>query len=159
MLRSHTKDKNRRNYVDDTLEKLETENNSLAQLLEETRELYVSNEERLKQIEDDNVRLRRMLEDLGGKQENATPLFCDNQSAITLAHNPVFHGHSKHIELWHQFIREQVTKGEINLIYRKTKGQVTDMFTKALLKDKFKRLRSMLGLCSLNQGRVLEKLI
>ncbi|KAI8371921.1 optic atrophy 3 protein-domain-containing protein, partial [Blakeslea trispora] len=62
--RSHTKDKNRRNYVDDALEKLETENKSLTELLEETRQLYVSNEERLKQIEDDNVHLRRMLDEI-----------------------------------------------------------------------------------------------
>ncbi|OBZ88060.1 OPA3-like protein [Choanephora cucurbitarum] len=62
--RSHTKDKNRRNYVDDALENLENENKCLLELLEETRQLYISNEERLKQIEEDNIHLRRMLDEI-----------------------------------------------------------------------------------------------
>ena len=43
------------------------------------------------------------------------PLLCDNESAIRIAHNPVQHSRTKHIEVRYHFIRDHVAKGEINL--------------------------------------------
>ncbi|KAG1337790.1 Retrotransposon protein [Cocos nucifera] len=54
------------------------------------------------------VWLRRILSDLKKKQAAATPLICDNKSAIVLANNPIFHGRSKHIEVRCHFIGELV---------------------------------------------------
>ena len=51
------------------------------------------------------VWLRRILEDVGEKQEETTKIYCDNQSAVKLAHNPIYHAKSKHIELQHHFVR------------------------------------------------------
>ena len=45
----------------------------------------------------------------------------DNVSAIRLAKNPVSHGRSKHIEVRFHFLREQVNKGKLELIYYPTK--------------------------------------
>ncbi|RVW62843.1 Retrovirus-related Pol polyprotein from transposon RE2 [Vitis vinifera] len=42
-------------------------------------------------------------------------LWCDNQSAAHLAANPVFHSHSKHIELDLHFIREKVLRQELQI--------------------------------------------
>ena len=49
--------------------------------------------------------LRRILEDVGTQQKQATRIECDNQSSIKLAYNPVYHARSKHIELQHHFVR------------------------------------------------------
>ncbi|PKU74822.1 Retrovirus-related Pol polyprotein from transposon TNT 1-94 [Dendrobium catenatum] len=43
--------------------------------------------------------IRRLLQELNTKQNDATTLFCDNTSAIALANNPVLHARTKHIEV------------------------------------------------------------
>ena len=43
--------------------------------------------------------LRQILSDFGFEQQHPTPLWCDNQSAIKLAKDPVLHQCSKHVEL------------------------------------------------------------
>ena len=48
--------------------------------------------------------LRTMFQDLGYKQENPTPIYCDNQAAIALSHDFQFHAKSKHIDIQHHFI-------------------------------------------------------
>ena len=52
--------------------------------------------------------LRRILEDIGMKQEKATEIFCDNKSAIAMAKNPVYHSRTRHIAIKHHFIREAI---------------------------------------------------
>lgn len=64
LYRSRVTAKNRRNYVDDALEDLENKNATLTELLEETRQLNHTNEERLKQIEEDNLHLRGLLDEV-----------------------------------------------------------------------------------------------
>ena len=39
----------------------------------------------------------------------------DNQSAIAMAKDPKFHGRSKHIDIKYHFIREQITKRNLEL--------------------------------------------
>nr|GEU38383.1 hypothetical protein [Tanacetum cinerariifolium] len=48
---------------------------------------------------------------------NKIPLYCDNRSAITLCCNNVQHSISKHIDIRHHFIREQVKKGVVELFF------------------------------------------
>ncbi|CAO3692369.1 unnamed protein product [Rhizopus stolonifer] len=62
--RSHTTSKNRRNHVDDALEGLEQQNQSLMESIEETRRLHATNEEKLKQIQEDNLHLRNLLDEI-----------------------------------------------------------------------------------------------
>ena len=45
------------------------------------------------------VWLRRILEDVGNKPMKPTVIKCDNQSTIKLAHNPICHARTKHIEI------------------------------------------------------------
>ena len=44
-------------------------------------------------------------------EEGGTLLLVDNQSAIKLAINPVFHKRSKHIAIRYHFIRERIEMG------------------------------------------------
>ena len=85
--------------------------------------------------------LRRILEDVGEKQEKATRMFCDNKSAIAMAKNPVYNSRTRHIAVKHHFIREKIEEQEIELVYCKSEDQVADIFTKALPKEKFQRFR------------------
>ncbi|GJT66312.1 retrovirus-related pol polyprotein from transposon TNT 1-94 [Tanacetum coccineum] len=49
---------------------------------------------------------------------NKIPLYCDNRSAIALCYNNVQHSRSKHIDIRHHFIREQVEKGVVEFYFR-----------------------------------------
>eukprot|EP00253_Pinus_taeda_P025063 PITA_25063 len=61
------------------------------------------------------VWLRRVLRDLSHEQENGTTIYCDNNSAIGLSKNSVFHKRTKHIDTKFHFIHELVNTGEIFL--------------------------------------------
>ena len=89
--------------------------------------------------------LRRILEDVDTKQEQATRIQCDNQSSIKLAHNPTYHARSKHIEPQHHFVRENIESKEIELTYCSTSENVVDIFTKPVGRVNFEDLRKKLG--------------
>nr|GEU40876.1 hypothetical protein [Tanacetum cinerariifolium] len=77
---------------------------------------------------------------------NKIPLYYDNRSAIALCCNNVQHSRSKHIDIQHHFIREQVEKGVVELYFVTTDYQLTDIFTKALPRERFEFLLSRLGM-------------
>ena len=52
--------------------------------------------------------VRWLLTDLGVIINSPTTLMCDNESEKHIAHNPVFHEHTKHVEMDCYFIRERV---------------------------------------------------
>nr|GFA45498.1 retrovirus-related Pol polyprotein from transposon TNT 1-94 [Tanacetum cinerariifolium] len=68
---------------------------------------------------------------------NKIPLYCDNHSAIALCCNNVQHSRSKHIDIRHHFIREQVERGVVELYFVSTDYQLADIFTKALPRQRF----------------------
>ncbi|KAL0332223.1 UNVERIFIED_CONTAM: Retrovirus-related Pol polyprotein from transposon TNT 1-94 [Sesamum calycinum] len=88
--------------------------------------------------------LRRILEDIGEKQEEPTTIYCDNKSAIAITKNPVQHSRTKHIDIKYHSLRE-TTRGEIELKYCSTEEQLADIFTKALPRNKFEELRMKIG--------------
>jgi hypothetical protein len=92
--------------------------------------------------------LRRLLADLGHKEEGPTPILCDNTSAIALSKNSVFHRKSKHIDTRYHFIRELVNNGEVVLQFCNSKDQLADIFTKPLAKTNFEFQRHRLGIVS-----------
>lgn len=61
--------------------------------------------------------LRRVLEDNGEKQDEATILFCDNKYAIALGKNSVCRDRTKHVTIKYHFIIEAIENGEIQLEY------------------------------------------
>ncbi|KAK5840452.1 hypothetical protein PVK06_009353 [Gossypium arboreum] len=50
--------------------------------------------------------LKKILDDLNLHQEEATGIMCDNQSAVAIAKNPIFHGRTKHFNIKFHFVRE-----------------------------------------------------
>lgn len=88
--------------------------------------------------------LRQLLKDLHVYGSSPPCIWCDNQSAIQLAHNPVFHGRTKHVEVDYHFVRERVVRRDLLLKYTPTQSQLADVFTKPLTTDRFLLLRSKL---------------
>lgn len=50
------------------------------------------------------------------------PIYCDNSSAIDISKNPVLHSRTKHIKVRHHFLRDNVSKGLIKLIFIPTEN-------------------------------------
>ena len=89
--------------------------------------------------------LTYLLHDLGISLPTPPVLFCDNTSALHMTVNPVFHAHTKHIELDFHFVREKVAAGALITRYVPSQSQIADLFTKAISKDVFHRFRHKLG--------------
>nr|GEU74030.1 retrotransposon protein, putative, unclassified [Tanacetum cinerariifolium] len=68
------------------------------------------------------------------------------RSAIALCCNNVQHSRSKHIDIHHHFIREQVENSVVELYFVTTDYQLADIFTKALPRERFEFLLSPLGM-------------
>ncbi|GJX21283.1 retrovirus-related pol polyprotein from transposon TNT 1-94 [Tanacetum coccineum] len=83
--------------------------------------------------------LRTQLTDYGFLFDKI-PMYCDLKAAIAISCNPVQHSRTKHIDVRYHFIKEQVEKGIIELLFVRTEYQLADVFTKALPKDWFKYL-------------------
>jgi len=96
------------------------------------------------------VFLQNLYGDIGIQITAPLFLLVDNQSAIALAENPIFHARSKHIEVRQHWIREKIEDGRIRLEYTPTSDQVADIFTKPLNAEKFVKFRDALGLVLVN---------
>ncbi|KAL5746581.1 hypothetical protein ACOSP7_027727 [Xanthoceras sorbifolium] len=72
-------------------------------------------------------------------------LWCDNNSAIYIAKNPVQHGRTKHINVRFHAIREAEKNGDVQLMHCRSEEQLADILTKALPFVKFNVLRSKVG--------------
>ena len=57
--------------------------------------------------------LKRLLSKVTDTKEQKVTIYVDNESAIALMKNPVFHGRSKYIDTKYHFIRECVKKEDI----------------------------------------------
>nr|GEX05123.1 retrovirus-related Pol polyprotein from transposon TNT 1-94 [Tanacetum cinerariifolium] len=66
--------------------------------------------------------------------------FLLDNSAIALYCNNAQHSRSKHIDIRHHFIRKQVKKGVVELYFVTTNYQLTNIFTKALPRERFEFL-------------------
>ena len=90
--------------------------------------------------------LQQLLADLKKEETKSVVMYEDNQSAISMAKNPQFHGRTKHIAIKYHFVREQVSNENLELRYCKTNDMIADMMTKGLSGEQFEKLRHMAGM-------------
>ena len=81
-------------------------------------------------------------------EEGGTLLLLDNQSAIKLARNPVFHKRSKHIAIKYHFIREKVENKEFNFEFVRTLSMAADQLTKHVGVKILGVGKTLMGMCS-----------
>lgn len=66
-----------------------------------------------------------------------TPLYLDNQGTIAFAKGTTSYGRTKHIDIRHHFVREQLEAKHISIDYIPSKENVADLFTKAIARPLF----------------------
>ena len=70
-------------------------------------------------------------------------LYCDNQSAVSIAHNPVFHSRTKHMKIDVFFVREKVLAKQLSVLHIPALDQWAYVLTKPL-SSRFEVLRGKL---------------
>ena len=83
--------------------------------------------------------LSQLYADMNNCDKNIVILYVDNQGAIALAKNPVFHQRSKHIDIRYHYIRLEVDNKNVELIYVPSEENVADIFTKPLTKKNLQK--------------------
>jgi len=63
-----------------------------------------------------------------------------------LSKNPILHSRAKHIEIKHNFIRDYVKKGTLDIQFIDTKHQWADIFTKPLTIERFDFIKKLLNM-------------
>ncbi|GJT84748.1 retrovirus-related pol polyprotein from transposon TNT 1-94 [Tanacetum coccineum] len=74
------------------------------------------------------------------------PIMCDNKGAIDLSKNPIQHSRTKHIEIRHHFLRDNVQKGNISIEKVSSEDNIADILTKLLKREPFNYLCLGLGM-------------
>ncbi|KAL9225478.1 hypothetical protein vseg_001395 [Gypsophila vaccaria] len=90
--------------------------------------------------------LKGLLEGIGIRIHDPIRLHCDNESAMHIANNPVYHERTKHIEIDCHFIRTHIHNGVVLPCYVHTQAQLADILTKALGRPQFTVLLDKLGI-------------
>lgn len=84
------------------------------------------------------------MKEIREEKTQAKIVFCDNQSAIKLAQNPIHHSKTKHFDLKTHFIQDLVEKAIVKLRYCPIQYQVVYIFIKLVEKYQFMLLRDMI---------------
>jgi hypothetical protein len=91
------------------------------------------------------VWLHKLLTDLFDHEMDPI-IICDNHICVKLSENPVFHNRLKHIETKYRYIRDMLQRKVVHVQYLPTQNHIAYIFTKPLVKTKFKYFRERLGL-------------
>ncbi|GJZ67657.1 retrovirus-related pol polyprotein from transposon TNT 1-94 [Tanacetum coccineum] len=89
--------------------------------------------------------MKQALVDYGIRLDDI-PIMYDNKGAIDLSKNPVQHSRTKHIEILHHFLRDNVQKGNISIEKVSLEDNIADILTKPLIREPFNYLRLGLGM-------------
>jgi hypothetical protein len=94
--------------------------------------------------------LQKLFKDFAQLSITPISLFCDNQSAMYIAANPVFHERTKHVEIDCHTVQDKVQDGLVQLLSVSSAEQLADLFTKPLMPQHFADFVSKLGLLQYN---------
>ncbi|KOM49185.1 hypothetical protein LR48_Vigan08g001200 [Vigna angularis] len=89
--------------------------------------------------------IKQLLQELKFCENKPMKLYCDNQAALHIASNPVFHERTKHIEIDCHFIREKLLSKDLITEFVNSNEQFADIFTKSLRGPRIQFICSKLG--------------
>ena len=89
--------------------------------------------------------LKHLLQELRFWKKEQMKLICDNQAALHISSNLVFHERVKHIEIDCHFIREKIASGCMTTSFVYSNDQLIDIFTKSLRSSMIKCICDKLG--------------
>nr|GFA06691.1 retrovirus-related Pol polyprotein from transposon TNT 1-94 [Tanacetum cinerariifolium] len=124
---------------DDLVEKEAIEQTALA--ISTTEAEYVSAEKACQQ----ELWIKQALVDYGISIDDI-PIMCDNKGAIDLSKYPVQHSRTKHIEIRHHLLRDNLHKGDISIEKVSLEDNISDILTKPLKREPFNYLGLVLGM-------------
>lgn len=67
-------------------------------------------------------------------------LLCDNKATIATVNNSIRHDQTKHMEVDRHFIKDQVDKAKISLLFATSNDQLVDVLTKVVSGKVFQSL-------------------
>jgi hypothetical protein len=79
--------------------------------------------------------------------------------SMKIARNPIFHASTKHIESHYHFVCKKVMLREVELVHKPTSEQLVDIFTKALGKNKFEKMRLKLKSSDSKHNNLVFRLV
>jgi hypothetical protein len=80
--------------------------------------------------------LKNLLTELGHFKQQNVPIYYDNNGAIQLSKNPIYHARTKYINVRYHLIRQKLIDGTISVHFIGTEDQKADGLTKPLSKNK-----------------------
>lgn len=81
--------------------------------------------------------IKIILDDIKVPRDSSMKFYCDNKSAISIAHNLIQHNRTKYIEIYRHFINEKLKNNLICTPYVPTHNHLADVLTKGLSKQMF----------------------
>ena len=89
--------------------------------------------------------LKHLLKEQRFGKDEQTKLICDNQAALHISSNLIFHEMTKHIEVDCHFIKEKIATGYMTTSFVNSNAQLEDIFTKSLRGPRIKYICDTLG--------------
>jgi hypothetical protein len=78
--------------------------------------------------------------------DSCVNLFCNNQSAIYLTKDQMFHEKTKHIDIKYHYVRDEIAQGKLKVCKISTHENPADMMTKPVPIAKFELCSSLVGI-------------
>ena len=101
---------------------------------------------------DEAIWIKHLLEELKIPYITPVVIRCDNRSAISLAHDPVYHDRMKHVNIDRFYIKDHLEQGFLKTEHVSTGEQCADIFTKGLPAKTMQYLIFKLGMNSIHSS-------
>jgi hypothetical protein len=90
--------------------------------------------------------IKNLLQELKISPTFPMKLYCDSKVACDIAHNPVQHDRTKHVEIDIHFIKEQLEAKIIEVPHVRSQDQLADILIKTVSSKAFQQVLDKLGM-------------
>ena len=101
---------------------------------------------------DEAMWIKYLLEKLRISYIKPIIIYCDNKSAISLAHYPVYHDKMKHVNIDRFYIQDHLEQGILKTEHVSSEEQCADIFIKGLPTETMQYLVSKLGMKNIHSS-------